>query len=63
MYWMAGGTGVNLSLFLLTKGQIDHGLTGNVVVMKMSSVWDIWQDADLEADLPILLRYISWFPG
>jgi len=61
MYWMAGGSAVNASLFLLTEGQLDRGLTGNVVVLKMSPVWDVWQDADLEADLPILKRYLTWF--
>jgi hypothetical protein len=63
MYWTAGGLRTNGSLFLLTQGQVDQGMTGNVVVLKMSSVWDVWQDADLEVDLPILQRYLSWFPG
>jgi hypothetical protein len=63
MYWEGGGNCVNLSLFLFTEGKADQGLTGNVIVIKSSPVLDIWQDADLEVDLPILKRYLSWFPG
>lgn len=62
MYWTAIGT-VNQSLMTFTEGRLDPGLTHNLVVFKMSPIFDIWQDADLEADLPILKQYLSWFPG
>lgn len=62
MYWTAIGT-VNQSLMTFTEGRLDPGLTHNLVVFKMSPIFYIWQDADLEADLPILKQYLSWFPG
>lgn len=63
MYWAGNGSHVNTSLFVFTDGKADQGLTGNVVVIKSSPVYDVWQDSDLEVDLPILKRYLSWFPG
>jgi len=61
MYSEAGGRNhVNLSLAHLTDGRARQGWTRNFVVFKSSPVHDIWQDADLEADLQILKRYLSW---
>jgi len=51
---------MNLSLAHLTDGKARQGWTRNFVVLKSSPVHDIWQDADLEADLPILKQYLSW---
>jgi hypothetical protein len=63
MYW-GGGTVVNPTLAQFTEGRADPGMTGNIVVLKMDhEVFDTWQDANLEIDLPLLKKYLSWFPG
>jgi len=64
MYWEGAGIqSFNTSLANLTNGQARQGWTRNLIVIKSSPVFDIWQDAELEVDLPILKRYLSWFPG
>ena len=64
MHWEGAGIqSFNSSLAHLTDGQAPQGWTRNLIVIKSSPVHDIWQDAELEADLPILKRYLSWFPG
>jgi hypothetical protein len=54
---------MNLALAHLTDGKAPQGWTRNLIVMKSSPIYDVWQDAELEADLPILKPYLSWFPG
>jgi hypothetical protein len=56
----AGRHHMNLSLAHLTDGSACQGWTRNFIVFKSSPIYDIWQDADLDADLPILKRYLSW---
>jgi hypothetical protein len=64
MYWEgAGAHSINRSLAHFTDGKACQGWTRNLIVIKSSPVHDIWQDAELEVDLPILKRYLSWFPG
>jgi len=61
MYSEAGGKNhMNLSLAHLTNVKARQGWMRNFIVFKSSPVYDIWQDADLEADLPILKRYLWW---
>jgi hypothetical protein len=52
-----------LFLPLFTEGRTAQGLAGNIVVITSSPIYDVWQDANLEVDLPIVKPYLSWFPG